>query len=97
MLESPDAVLIYIPLMKELGMSWNEIKNTPHNELRCLLGALNEHSAYHSMDGWTDKQVSESAKDNPHIRTQYAAYLEKKRKYNDMMGIRQKISFSGLQ
>ena len=26
MLESPDAVLLYIPLMKDLGMSWNEIK-----------------------------------------------------------------------
>ena len=97
MLESPDAVLIYIPLMKELGMSWNEIKNTPNNELRCLLGALNEHRAFHSMDGWTDKQVSESAKENPQIRSQYATYLEKKRKYNAMAGMKEKITFGGIK
>ena len=97
MLESPDAIMIYIPLMKNLGMSWNEIKNTPGNELRGLLGALNEHTAYHSMDGYTDKQVNELAKENPQIRSQYASYLEKRRKYETLMGIKKEVTFGGLK
>ena len=97
MLESPDAIMIYIPLMKDLGMRWNEIKDTPRSELQGLLGALHEHTAYHSMDGYTDKQVNDLAKENPQIRSQYAAYLEKKRKYSDMMGIKKEISFGGIK
>ena len=58
MLESPDAVLIYIPLMKELGMSWNEIKNTPNNELRCLLGAcVQSHTVTINTDGTMDETI----------------------------------------
>ena len=39
MLESPDAVMLYIPLITEVGMSWNEIKDTPRWELTGILGA----------------------------------------------------------
>tara|TARA_R100001530_G_scaffold132989_1_gene105892 strand:+ start:739 stop:1032 length:294 start_codon:yes stop_codon:yes gene_type:complete len=97
MMESPDAIMVYIPLMKGLGMNWSEIKNTPRNELMFLLGALNEHTAYHSMDGYTDKHVNDLAKENPQIRSQYAAYLEKRRKYEEMMGIQKEVSFGGLK
>ena len=51
MTESPDAVLIYIPLMKGVGMSWEEIKRTPRLELEGLLSAMYEYDTMHSMDG----------------------------------------------
>ena len=54
MLESPDAVLLYIPLMKELGMNWGDIKNTPRHELVGLLSANAEYEIFHSMDGITE-------------------------------------------
>ena len=65
MLESPDAVLIYIPLMKGIGMSWEEIKRTPRIELESLLHAMHEYETMHSMDGYDDKDVSEMAKNKP--------------------------------
>jgi len=96
MLESPDAVLLYIPLMKEIGMSWNEIKCTPRRELDGLLSACHEYRALHSMDGYTEKQVSQMSKDNPNVRSQYIAYLEKKRKFEDKIGLKQNKSFKGV-
>ena len=76
MLESPDAVLVYIPLMKGLGMSWEEIKRTPRIELESLLQAMHEHETMHSMDGYDDKDVSDMAKNKPSIRSSYTKYLE---------------------
>ena len=96
MLESPDAVLVYIPLMKHLGMDWKDIKNTPHHELRGLLIAYKEHEMFHSMDGYTDKQVGDMAKENPQIRSQYAQYLETRRKYEEKLGVSKKVTFKGL-
>jgi|TARA_E500000305_G_C3955620_1_gene204411 hypothetical protein len=86
MLESPDAVLLYIPLMKGIGMSWSEIKNTPNFELRMVLAAYHEHEALHSMDGYSDKDITDMAKGKPEIRSQYIQYLEKQRKYKKMIG-----------
>ena len=54
--------MIYVPLMKDLGMRWSDIKNTPRHELMGLVVALREHQAYHSMDGYTAEDVSEMAK-----------------------------------
>tara|TARA_B100000287_G_scaffold326275_1_gene310565 strand:+ start:175 stop:465 length:291 start_codon:yes stop_codon:yes gene_type:complete len=96
MLESPDAVLLYIPLMKKIGISWNEIKHTPNHELQGLLRAANEYDTLHSMDGYTDKDISEIAKEKPEIRSQYAKYLEKRRKYDEMIGKRKIVTFKGL-
>jgi hypothetical protein len=97
MLESPDAVLLYIPLMKDLGMQWREIKNTPRHELIGLLSAHAEYSEFHSMDGYSDKDISEMAKDRPEIHPQYARYLEKRRKFEDMLGEKKKRpTFRGL-
>ncbi len=81
MRESPEPVLLYIPLMKELGLSWKEIKETPRVELEGLLCALSEYQVLHSMDGYDDEDVSKMSKDKPRIRSVYAGYMEKKRKY----------------
>tara|TARA_R100000789_G_C2922054_1_gene126620 strand:- start:197 stop:493 length:297 start_codon:yes stop_codon:yes gene_type:complete len=97
MLESPDAVLVYIPLMKDLGMRWNDIKQTPRYELLGLLSASQEHQIFHSMDGYSDKDISEMAKERPEVRTQYAQYLEMRRKYSDMLGEKRKRpTFKGI-
>ncbi len=99
MIETPEPVLIWIPLMKNLGMSWNEIKNTPRYELQGLLAAFNEFENLHSMDGYDDKDVSEMAKNKPSIRSNWHKYLETKRKYEDMTSSeerKEKKSLKGL-
>ena len=96
MLESPDAVLLYIPLMKELGMAWSEIKNTPRYELDYLLAAAYDYQRMHSMDGYDDKDINEMAKDKPQIRQSYTDYLTTRRKYEDMIGKERKLSFKGI-
>ncbi len=96
MLESPDAVLLYIPLMKETGMGWNEIKSTPRRELEGLLSAAYEYKALHIMDGYTEKQIGEMSKDNPEVRSQYIRYLEKKRKLEDKIGKKRNQSFRNI-
>ena len=90
MLESPDAIMIYMPLMKDLGMSWSEIKNTPRHELYALRQASYEHDAYHSMDGYTSDDVSEMSKNKPQVRQQYSNYLATRRKYDGMLGKKEK-------
>jgi len=79
--EAPEPVLLFIPLMSELGMSWKEIMSTPRFVLEGLLIALMEHKQLHSMDGYTDKDISEMAKQRPQIRSTWITYMEKKRKY----------------
>ena len=96
MLESPDAVLIYIPLMKGIGMSWEEIKRTPRIELESLLQAMHEHDTMHSMDGYDDKDDSDRAYKKPSIRSSYTKYLETRRKYESMLGKKNKVTFDGL-
>jgi|TARA_R100000808_G_C2078673_1_gene103359 hypothetical protein len=96
MLDTPDAVLLYIPLMKGLGMSWTEIKQTTRGELEGLLGAMYEHEHFHSMDGYSDDDVSELAKNRPEVRHQYRRYLETRRRYNDMLNVKPKQSFGGI-
>ena len=61
MVDSPEAVLLYIPLMKELGMSWEEIKSTPRMELEGLLAANQEHNLLHAMDGYEAKDINDMA------------------------------------
>jgi len=83
--EAPEPVLLFIPLMSELGMSWKEIMSTPRFVLEGLLIALMEHKQLHSMDGYNDKDISHLAKDKPEIRQQWIRYLETKRKYYKSM------------
>ncbi len=47
------------------------------------------------MDGYDDEDVSKMAKDKPKVRQQYHQYLETRRKYNEKLGIKKKISFRG--
>ena len=62
-------VTLWIPLMKELGLSYTEIKESSRTE---LLGLLTGLSNYNTFDGYTDKNISEMAKDNPSVRGDYA-------------------------
>jgi len=96
MIESPDAVLIYIPLMKGIGMSWEEIKRTPRLELEALLGAMHEHDAFHAMDGYDAQDVGDMAKHKPAIRSHYNKYMEKRAKYEEMVGNRRKATFDSI-
>ena len=57
MTDSPDAVMLYIPLMKETNMTWREIKNTPRIELESILAACYEYNLLHSMDGYEAKDI----------------------------------------
>jgi len=97
MLESPDAVLLYVPLMKNLGMSWRDIKDTPRWELQGLLSAHYEHEQLHSMDGYSDKQVNDMAKHDSSIRSQWSEYQKTKAKFEELTGQKRKpVSFSDM-
>ena len=80
--QSPEVVNCYIPLMKDLNMSWEEIKRTPPHEIRGLTIALSEYHILHSFDGYDSKDIGEMAKNKPQIRSQYNDYLLRKRKYS---------------
>ena len=96
MITAPDAVYIIIPCMMELGMSWSEIKNTPRQELVGLIAAMSNYNILHSFDGYTPEEVGNLAKDKPQIRSHYSRYMEKRAKYEEMVGKRKKSSFDGL-
>jgi len=97
MKEAVEPVYLYVPLMKELGMSWETLKNTPRWELEGLLHAFSEYTILHSMDGYTDKHVNQLAKESPEIRSHWNAYQEKKAKYEERAGTRKEpIKFKEL-
>jgi len=78
---SPEMVTMFIPLMKDLNISWAEIKATPRYELQGLATALSEFNILHSYDGYNAKDIDEIAKDKPETRDKYNLYLDKRRKY----------------
>ena len=86
MINAPDAVFIIIPCMKELGMSWSEIKETPRLELVGLLGAMSNYNELHSFDGYTPEEVSSMSKDKPHVRSAYGKAMALKAKYEARSG-----------
>ena len=98
MKNTPDAVCIYIPLMKDLGMSWSEIKKTPRIELEGILAAMSEHSVLHSFDGYTSDDVGEMAKNKPEVRSAYNSYREANARLRKKLGrkVKKPQSFSGL-
>ena len=59
---SPEMVNIFIPLMKNLNMSWEELKRTPRRELIGLLTALSEYNILHSFDGYTIEECVDKFK-----------------------------------
>jgi len=97
MTTAPDAVFVIIPCMKELGMSWSEIKSTPRHELTSLLMALNNYNIIHQFDGYTPDDVGHMAKDRPQIRGAYSRSIAMKKQYERRAGKKEKIkSFSDL-
>jgi len=97
MRDAPDAVLVYIPLMKDLGMSWPDIKQTPRMELEGLLAAYSEYNTIHSFDGYSSDDVSEMAKNKPEVRSQYAKYREANARLERKLGKEKKPkNFSDL-
>ena len=44
--------------MKELNMSWEEIKRIPRVELDGLLLGLKNYTTIHAFDGYNDKDIS---------------------------------------
>jgi len=87
MTETAEPVLIWIPLMKDLGMSWKEIKNTPNWELQGILGAYQEHQILHSMDGYTERDIGEMSKNKPELRSQWYTYQERQKKFRQAAGL----------
>lgn len=92
MTASPDAVLLYVPLMKETNMTWEEIKQTPRHELEGLLAACHEYTLLHSMDGYDASDISEMAKNKPAVRGDWNRYMEQRRKYENLIGKNQDAS-----
>ena len=48
------------------------------------------------MDGYTDSDVASLSKNKPEIRQTWHRYLEKRAKYDEMIGKKRQVSFSGL-
>ena len=86
MTNSPEAVTLYVPLMKDMHMAWEEIKRTPRMELEGILAAYYEYNLLHSMDGYEAKDISDMAKNRPSIRQDWNRYMAQKRKYERMAG-----------
>ena len=97
MTEPPRPVVLYVPLMKELGISWSEIKNMPSYEIEGLMGILNEYNALHAMDGYTDKEISDIAKNKPEVRSHWARYKEKQAKFDELLGRKRNVTFDELR
>ena len=88
---APDAVYVIIPCMMELGMSWSEIKSTPRHELNGLLLAMSNYNQLHAFDGYSAEEVSNLAKDKPHIRSDYGKSMDLKAKYELRSGKKRKV------
>ena len=77
--------------MKELNMSWSEIKSTPMTELQGLVKAHGNYSLYHAFDGYNSKEIDTMAKDKPEVRENYAKSQRMKNKYDILLGRRKAI------
>ena len=84
---SPDAVYVIIPCMKELGMSWSELKATPRHELVGLLGAMSNYNILHSFDGYTPDEIGDLAKNKPQIRSDYNKSMALNKNINKVTGL----------
>ena len=78
--------------MKELGMSWSEIKRTPRNELLGILGAYSNYNIIHQFDGYTPEEVGEISKNKPQVRSEYNKSEGLKRDYLARSGRAEKIT-----
>jgi len=91
MTDSPDVVYLYIPLMKDLNMSWGELKSLPRKELEGLLFGLSQYSRMHQFDGYDESDIGDMAKNKPQIRSDYYQYRELKEKYEAKLGVKKQV------
>ena len=78
--------MVYIPLMKELGMSLEEIRSLPRYELDGLLYALRTFETIHAYDGYTPKDIGQMSKDKPELRSSYNRSVNLRKKYERLTG-----------
>mgnify|MGYP003110414604 CR=1 FL=1 len=94
---SADAVYLYIPLMKNLGMRWSDIKCTPRRELEGLLLAWGTHEQLHAFDGYSSDEISTMSKDRPQVRQSYNKTMEIKAIMESKIDKERKpLTFQGL-
>ncbi len=74
--------------MKNLNMSWEEIKQTPRYEIMGLVAAHNQYEILHAYDGYTDGDISQLSKDKPELRSSYNKSMTLKAKYEISSGKR---------
>ena len=67
--------------MKDLGLSYTEIKESSRGELIGLLAGLSNYNTLHAFDGYSDKDIGEMAKNKPSVRSDYAKTQALKAKY----------------
>tara|TARA_B100000424_G_C22884388_1_gene470567 strand:- start:95 stop:355 length:261 start_codon:yes stop_codon:yes gene_type:complete len=83
--------------MKELGMSWQDIKATPRYELEGLLRGMSIFNTIHAFDGYDAKDIASIAKDKPHVRTEYNKSIETKEKYEQLIGWRKQKKITSFK
>ena len=94
---APDAVYVIIPCMKELGMSWSEIKATPRQELMGLLGAMSNYNQLHQFDGYSSEDIGNLSKEKPQLRSEYNKAMDLKAKYEIRSGQKRNVrSFKNI-
>lgn len=76
-------VNLWIPLLKEGIISYTEIKECTRVELLGLATGLSNYNVIHAFDGYSEKDISEMAKNNPSIRGDYAKTQALKAKYGE--------------
>ena len=90
MKEDPDTVCLYIPLMKDLNMSWHDIQLCSRAELNGLLSAYSTYETMHAFDGYTSETVGELAKNDSSIHGKFARSQELRARMEERMGIKRK-------
>ena len=48
------------------------------------------------MDGYDDQDIATMSKNKPRVRQTWQKYLEQRAKYDDMIGKKRNVDFSGL-
>jgi len=89
MKEDPDVVNLYIPLMKDLNMSYSEIQSLSRHELNGLLLALDTYTTMHAFDGYTSESIGDLARNDASIHGRYAKTQEVKARMEERMGIQE--------
>ena len=85
--------------MKELGISWSELKSLPRHELDGLMLAYTNYNNIHAFDGYSPKDIAELSKNKPDTRKQYNESMQLKAKFEERAGMKKKkkvISFTEL-